>query len=678
MSGKPAPFRYSSTPPPKETARDRRDHYEKSRGKVVEPLAKEPHKKRTPQVDTPTMSSTITMATVHEVNTSEEEHIQEEIDNEQLQSRTPMPVAGPSHDKGKQRAEPACDLMRDPNDSDPSSDSPSLEPERRKKKRHRKKKPKDSDSDDSGDDSDPSSSDDDRQRRKCKKRKHHHCHSNTDDDSDSDEDRVKKGAKIQDLDTFDGSNPEKLSSFFVSMRADGTALENFEPAVMADYPSREVTPLYLLYWEEFVYELQEHFGPVDMEEDTEEDLEDLKMTTNHRVTKYFVAFAKYKARTQFNNRGYYRIVKNMLPDHILDDLAKIWPKPKTYESLCQVVLQIDQCYWQTRHEESRRKARWGPTTSSTSTSTNNANSSNNSGSKSNKSRTLNNSKSKTTTVTVTNTSRHIDVGLCIVCGLKGHIAKDCNKARWNNNQASGSGSNNRPAPKARASNTEEKPNTDDKAKAKDSTSGLNASALSNFNSLTIMLTFESIPAPVYTLVDLGSKHCFVESKFVKAHSIPTYSIDPLLLSLFDGSINSVITEATDLKITFPSGETTSMMFYVTTLDSSCVAVLGHNWLTRYNLLIDWVLGSISFWTPINGLSKASSNVHAASTSVKQPLGQPCFVSVDSATPIPQAMTSTSSIPVKPSISFVNATAYMRAPKMEGSQCFTINLEDPEL
>ncbi|KIJ43883.1 hypothetical protein M422DRAFT_252806 [Sphaerobolus stellatus SS14] len=242
---------------------------------------------------------------------------------------------------------------------------------------------------------------------------------------------------------------------------------------MADYPSREVTPLYLLYWEEFVYKLQEHFGPLDMEEDAEEDLEDLKMGTNHRATKYFISFAKYKARTQYNDRGYYRMVKNALPDRILDDLAKIWPKPKTFESLCQAVLQIDQCYWQTCHEENRRKARRDPTTSSTSNSNNNANSSNNCGSKSNKSWALNNSKSKTTTVTVTNTShKHcIDVGLCIVCGLKGHIAKDCNKARWNNNQASGSSSNNRPAPKACTSNTEEKPNMDDKAKAKDSTSG---------------------------------------------------------------------------------------------------------------------------------------------------------------------------------------------------------------
>jgi len=152
---------------------------------------------------------------------------------------------------------------------------------------------------------------------------------------------------------------------------------------------------------------------------------------------------------------------------------------------------------------------------------------------------------------------------------------------------------------------------------------LNASALSDPNSLVPSVSIDTFPniSPFSALVDSGSTHCFIDSCFVSRYDIPTYPVSPIQLRLFDGTSNSVITAAVDLPIRFKTGDVTSATFYVTPLDSSCFIVLGYNWLTRHNPLIDWVLSSIDFRPTSQGMPSPPTSPQPA-FAAEQPSNSP--------------------------------------------------------
>jgi len=198
------------------------------------------------------------------------------------------------------------------------------------------------------------------------------------------------------------------------------------------------------------------------------------------------------------------------------------------------------------------------------------------------------------------------------------------------------------------------------------------SALSDPNSLMPSVTITSlVTPPVSALVDSGSSHCFIDSTFVNKHSLTTYMISPLELHLLDGSSNTYITEAITLDIQFSTGKVNSETFYVTPLDSSCVLVLGHSWLTNYNLLIDWVLGHIEF-------HKSTLRMPAAPV----PPSESAPASAATA-PLPQASSPLfdSDLPSSaPYISLIGAAAFVCACKLPGSANFTLYIhpEDAKL
>ena len=152
------------------------------------------------------------------------------------------------------------------------------------------------------------------------------------------------------------------------------------------------------------------------------------------------------------------------------------------------------------------------------------------------------------------------------------------------------------------------------------------------------------------------------------NNLSRYPIPPIILRLFDGTTTTIITEATDLLIRFPPGDVTLMTFYVTPLDSNCRIVLGHNWLTRYNPLIDWALSSIESRTPLQQVPALSSLPNHDAQSPSALRLDPSSVSSPSPTDSPKAPSLRA-----PPIALINAAAYVRTCKLEGSIQFSIQL-----
>jgi len=135
------------------------------------------------------------------------------------------------------------------------------------------------------------------------------------------------------------------------------------------------------------------------------------------------------------------------------------------------------------------------------------------------------------------------------------------------------------------------------------------------------------------------------------------------LRLFDGTSNNIISEVVLLPVKFPSGEYMTLDFYVTPLDSCCLLVLGHSWLTRYNPLIDWVSGSISFRPP--SVLQSPVSVPPVETLVNPP-----FSPAENPLQFTPSETLLSN-PKRPHIAIISAPALLRASRFSGSKTFSL-------
>ncbi|KIN93895.1 hypothetical protein M404DRAFT_169876, partial [Pisolithus tinctorius Marx 270] len=242
--------------------------------------------------------------------------------------------------------------------------------------------------------------------------------------------------KLHEPDTFDGTDPKKLCTFFIwcelnfqdqpqAFRTNcakvifaqsylkGMALEWFELDLLRVEDPDE-WPLWMDSWREFVLELQTTFGPHDPVADAKSQLNHLHMKDSQCINKY-----------------------------IKDEVCWVG-KPQTLHKLCHLAQEIDVCYWECKEEIQWASKHQGSSSSNNKSSSSSSNNqpktgSNNTGSTQSKLASLkpgNNSNlsklessklGKDGKLTPKECKCHMDRNLCMFCGGSSHFADKCPK-----------------------------------------------------------------------------------------------------------------------------------------------------------------------------------------------------------------------------------------------------------
>jgi len=84
---------------------------------------------------------------------------------------------------------------------------------------------------------------------------------------------------------------------------------------------------------------------------------------------------------------------------------------------------------------------------------------------------------------------------------------------------------------------------------------------------------------------------------ISKYHLPYQKINPCPLALIDGTINYLVNHVVSLPIRLPCLYSCQIEFFVTKLEGTYPIVLGYNWLTQHNPLINWRKRTMEFNPP---------------------------------------------------------------------------------
>jgi Retrotransposon gag protein len=275
-------------------------------------------------------------------------------------------------------------------------------------------------------------------------------------------------AKVRDPEVYDGNDQAKLRTFFLQCMLNfrdrpkafatgatkvqyaisylsGPALQYFEPAILGEIIPE---PIWLQDWDSFRVELETNFGPFDNAAQAEIELEKIIMKEHHKAARYFIEFARASTRTQWNDAALRHFAYRGLAKRIKDDLLH-FPRYKSLAELRNFALEIDSRYWERKEYDSIST----PSKTSHNTNANRSSpqtflnqQSNQGSSKKNRGKNSSSKSSNSASTSQEKTpdissklgkdgkllpeerQRRIDQGLCLLCGTKGHLVKECPKS----------------------------------------------------------------------------------------------------------------------------------------------------------------------------------------------------------------------------------------------------------